>query len=135
MPVINRERGARMQKFRIGMVGVGETGTPLLKQLLDASFVDLVGVADLDLQLPGILLAKERGVPVTDNFIEIAEQGERVDIIIDVTGSRKVREDLRRYMQFSGNTHTVIVHERVALLMLSLGAGRWVETRHDELSY
>ncbi|MEN7433673.1 MULTISPECIES: oxidoreductase [Chromobacteriaceae] len=124
-----------MQKFRIGMVGVGETGTPLLKQLLDASFVDLVGVADLDLQLPGILLAKERGVPVTDNFIEIAEQGERVDIIIDVTGSRKVREDLRRYMQFSGNTHTVIVHERVALLMLSLGAGRWVETRHDELSY
>lgn len=117
------------------MVGVGETGTPLLKQLLDAPFVELVGVADLDLQLPGVLLAKERGVAVTDNFIEIAEQGDRVDIIIDVTGSRKVREDLRRYMQFSGNTHTVIVHERVALLMLSLGAGRWVETRHDELSY
>ncbi|AXE31132.1 oxidoreductase [Chromobacterium phragmitis] len=124
-----------MRKFRIGMVGVGETGTPLLKQLLDAPFVELVGVADLDLQLPGVLLAKERGVAVTDNFIEIAEQGDRVDIIIDVTGSRKVREDLRRYMQFSGNTHTVIVHERVALLMLSLGAGRWVETRHDELSY
>ncbi len=124
-----------MQKFRIGMVGVGETGTPLLKQLLDAPFVEMVGVADLDLQLPGVLLAKERGVPVTDNFIEIAEQGSRVDIIIDVTGSRKVREDLRRYMQFSGNTHTVIVHERVALLMLSLGAGRWVETRHDEMTY
>ncbi|MGC0150842.1 oxidoreductase [Chromobacterium vaccinii] len=117
------------------MVGVGETGTPLLKQLLDAPFVELVGVADLNLDLPGIGLARERGVAVTDNFIEIAEQGERVDIIIDVTGSRKVREDLRRYMQFSGNAHTVIVHERVALLMLSLGAGRRVETRHDELSY
>ncbi|WP_434634292.1 oxidoreductase [Chromobacterium sp. CV08] len=124
-----------MQKFRIGMVGVGETGTPLLKQLLDAPFVELVGVADLNLDLPGIRLARERGVAVTDNFIEIAEQGERVDIIIDVTGSRKVREDLRRYMQFSGNAHTVIVHERVALLMLSLGAGHRVETRHDELSY
>ncbi|QEL55826.1 oxidoreductase [Chromobacterium paludis] len=124
-----------MQKFRIGMVGVGETGTPLLKQLLDAPFVEMVGVADLNLQLPGVLLAKEKGVPVTDNFIEIAEQGSRVDIIIDVTGSRKVREDLRRYMQFSGNAHTVIVHERVALLMLSLGAGHWVETRHDELAY
>ncbi|POZ61591.1 oxidoreductase [Chromobacterium alticapitis] len=124
-----------MQKFRIGMVGVGETGTPLLKQLLDAPFVEMVGVADLDLQLPGVLLAKERGVAVTDNFIEIAEQGSLVDIIIDVTGSRKVREDLRRYMQFSGNTHTVIVHERVALLMLSLGAGYWVETRHDEMAY
>ncbi|UGA36713.1 hypothetical protein JOS77_20950 [Chromobacterium haemolyticum] len=49
-----------------------------------------------------------------------------------MTGSRKVREDLRRYMQFSGNTHTVIVHERVALLMLSLGAGKLVTTRHDD---
>ena len=38
-------------------------------------------------------------------------------------------------MQFSGNTHTVIVHERIALLMLSLGAGKMVQTRHDELSY
>ncbi|UTH72953.1 oxidoreductase [Chromobacterium sp. IIBBL 290-4] len=126
---------AIMEKFRVGMVGVGETGTPLLKQLLDAPFVEVVGVADLDLQLPGVRLAQEKGVAVTANFIEIAEQGERVDIIIDVTGSRKVREDLRRYMQFSGNTHTVIVHERVALLMMSLGAGQRVDTRHDEMTY
>lgn len=124
-----------MEKFKVGVIGAGETGTPLLRQLLDASFVQVVGVADLNLGLPGILLAKQRNVPVTNNFIEIAEQGESVDIIIDVTGSRKVREDLRRFMQFSGNHHTVIVHERVALLMLSLGAGQLVETRHDELSY
>ncbi len=117
------------------MVGVGETGTPLLRQLLAAPFVDMVGVADLDLELPGVKLAKEQGVPVTDNFIEIAELGAQVDIIIDVTGSRKVRDDLRRFMQFSGNAHTVIVHERVALLMLSLGAGELVATRHDELAY
>lgn len=58
-------------------------------------------MADLNLELPGIRLAQEHGVPVTSNFIEIAEQGEEVDIIIDVTGSRKVREDLRRFMQFS----------------------------------
>lgn len=124
-----------MEKYRIGMIGAGVTGTPLLRQLLDAPFVEMVGVADLDLRLPGIALAREHGVPVTSNFIEIAEQGDRVDIIIDVTGSRKVREDLRRFMQFSGNSHTVIVHERVALLMMSLGAGQQVETQHEEMGY
>lgn len=121
-----------MNKIRVAMVGAGETGEPLLRQLLGAAFVQLVGVAELDLSLPGVALAREHGVPVTDNFIELAEQGEGVDIIIDLTGSRKVREDLRRFMQFAGNTHTVIMHERIALLMMSLSAGKLLETRHDE---
>ncbi len=124
-----------MEKIRIAMVGAGETGTPLLKQLLAAPFVELVGVAELNLALPGIEIARAAGVPVTDNFIELAEQGERIDIIIDLTGSRKVREDLRRFMQFAGNNHTVIMHERIALLMMSLSAGTLVQTRHESLSY
>ena len=124
-----------MEKIRIAMVGAGETGTPLLKQLLAAPFVELVGVAELNLALPGIAIAREAGVPVTDNFIELAEQGERIDIIIDLTGSRKVREDLRRFMQFAGNSHTVIMHERIALLLMSLSAGTLVSTRHESLSY
>ncbi|MDC7714887.1 oxidoreductase [Vogesella sp. LYT5W] len=124
-----------MEKIRIAMVGAGETGTPLLKQLLAAPFVELVGVAELNLALPGIAIARAAGVPVTDNFIELAEQGERIDIIIDLTGSRKVREDLRRFMQFAGNSHTVIMHERIALLMMSLSAGSLVATRHESLSY
>ncbi len=129
------QSGVEMEKIRVAMVGAGETGTPLLKQLLAAEFVELVGVAELNLALPSVALALEYGVPVTDNFIELAEQGERVDIIIDLTGSRKVREDLRRFMQFAGNTHTVIMHERIALLMMSLSAGKLVATRHESLSY
>lgn len=124
-----------MDKFRIGVIGAGETGTPLLQQLLNAEFVEVVAVADLLSDTPGMRLARERGVTVTHNGLDIAEMGEKVDIIIDMTGSPKVREDLRRYMQFSGNTHTVIVHERVALLMLSLCSGRMVQPIHSELSY
>lgn len=124
-----------MEKIRVAMVGAGETATPLLKQLLASDFVELVGVAELNLALPGVALVKEHGIPVTDNFIELAEQGERVDIIIDLTGSRKVREDLRRFMQFAGNSHTVIMHERIALLLMSLSAGKLVQTRHESLSY
>lgn len=124
-----------MEKIRVAMVGAGETATPLLEQLLAAPFVEIVGVAELDLTLPGVDIARAAGVPVTDNFIELAEQGERIDIIIDLTGSSKVREDLRRFLQFSGNTRTVIMHERIALLMMSLSAGKLQQTRHQPLMY
>lgn len=124
-----------MKKFRIGVIGAGETGTPLLQQLLDAPFVEVVAVADLNTETPGMRIAKERGVLVTHNGLDIAEMGPQVDIIIDMTGSPKVREDLRRYMQFSGNGHTVIVHERVALLMLSLSTGELATSLHGESGY
>jgi predicted homoserine dehydrogenase-like protein len=124
-----------MKSFRIGVIGAGETGTPLLRQLLSAPFVTVVAVADLNAETPGMQLAAEQGVKVTHNGLDIAEMGNQVDIIIDMTGSPKVREDLRRFMQFSGNTHTVIVHERVALLMLSLCVGEHIAPTHGELAY
>lgn len=124
-----------MQGFRIAVVGAGETGTPLLKQLLTAPFVTVLGVADLDLSMPGIALAKEHGVKVTNNFMELAVLGNEVDIIIDVTGAPKVREALRKHMVDSGNTHTLIMHESIALLMMSLSAGKLVSGKHGDQEY
>ena len=124
-----------MNGFRIAVIGAGETGTPLLKQLLDAPFVQVLGVADLDLTMPGIALAKERGVKVTADFMELARLGKDVDIIIDVTGAPKVRESLRKHMVESGNDHTLILHERIALLMMSLSAGQLCAGKHGEQAY
>ena len=124
-----------MNGFRIAVIGAGETGTPLLKQLLDAPFVQVLGVADLDLTMPGIALAKERGVKVTADFMELARLGKEVDIIIDVTGAPKVREALRKHMVDSGNDHTLILHERIALLMMSLSAGQLCAGKHGEQAY
>lgn len=124
-----------MNGFRIAVIGAGETGTPLLKQLLDAPFVQVLGVADLDLTMPGIALAKERGVKVTAEFMELARLGKDVDIIIDVTGAPKVRESLRKHMVESGNDHTLILHERIALLMMSLSAGQLCAGKHGEQAY
>jgi predicted homoserine dehydrogenase-like protein len=130
------EQGKRthpMQAFQIVVIGAGQTGTPLLQQLLDAPFVQLRGVADLDLNQPGIALARARGVPVTTHFMELVDPS--VDIIIDVTGSPQVREALRSKMVETGNTHTLIMHEAIALLMMSLSAGRQVASRHGDLEY
>ena len=122
-----------MQAVRIVVIGAGQTGTPLLQQLLDAPFVQLLGVADLDLNQPGIALARARGVPVTTRFMELVDAA--VDIIIDVTGSLQVRESLRSKMVETGNTHTLIMHEAIALLMMSLSAGRLVVGKHSDLEY
>ena len=124
-----------MQAFRIVGIGAGDTGTPLLQQLFNAPFVQVLGVADLNLELPGIALARQHQVPVTDNFMELVSLGSQVDIIIDVTGATKVREQLRQYMVDSRNAHTVIMHEQIALLMMSLSAGKLVDSKHGLQQY
>ncbi|MCU7809644.1 MAG: oxidoreductase [Candidatus Thiodiazotropha sp. (ex Notomyrtea botanica)] len=124
-----------MDTIRIILIGAGETGTPLLHQLLAASFVEVVGVADLNDQMPGIQLAREHGVKTTNNFMSLVQLGDAVDIIIDVTGVAKVREELRRYMQESGNHHTIIMHELIAVLLMSLSQDKLVSMKHNSVGY
>ncbi|MCG5241729.1 oxidoreductase [Azospirillum doebereinerae] len=121
--------------FRVAVIGAGETGTPLLRTLLDAPFVELLGVADLDAEAPGARLARERGVATTTDFMELARLGDRLDILIDVTGVPAVREALRREMLDSDNHHTLIVHETVVQLILSLLSGQLVRLKHDAQDY
>ncbi|WP_025917821.1 oxidoreductase [Herminiimonas sp. CN] len=124
-----------MKKIRIGVIGAGETGTPLLKQLLNTNFVEVVGVADLNQEMPGIKLAHEHGVMTTTNFMDIAQLGNGVDILIDVTGVAKVREQLRDHFQKSNNHHTIIMHELIAVLMMSLSRNELISSKHDQHDY
>jgi len=124
-----------MDKIRIVVIGAGETGTPLLQQLLAAPFVEVVGVADLNQDMPGIALARQHHVPTTDDFMTLIRRGDAVDIIIDVTGVAPVREQLRRHMQESGNHHTIIMHELIAVLLMSLSQGKLVSMKHNPADY
>lgn len=124
-----------METIRIVLIGAGETGTPLLKQLLAASFVKVLGVADLNDQMPGIQLAKQHGVTTSNDFMSLVRLGDEVDIVIDVTGVAKVREQLRQYMQESGNRHTIIMHELIAVLLMSLSQGKLVSMKHNPVDY
>ena len=124
-----------MEKIRIVLIGAGDTGTPLLRQLIDVDFVEMVGVADLNQDQPGILLAKEHGVPTTADFMSLVNLGTAVDIVIDVTGVAKVRDQLRKFLQDSGNHHTIIMHERIAVLLMSLSQGKLVSMKHNSSDY
>jgi predicted homoserine dehydrogenase-like protein len=121
--------------IRIGVVGAGETGTPLLRELLSAAFVDVVGVADLDPEAPGMALARTHGCATFDDAMDVAELGDGVDIIIDTTGVPEVRDRLRTQMQDSGNRHTIIMHELIAVLLMSLSQGRLVSSKHAAVDY
>ncbi len=124
-----------MKKVRIALIGAGETGTPLLKQLLSAAFVQMVGVADLDNEMPGMKLAREHGVVTTNDFMTLVGLDDAVDIVIDVTGVAKVRDQLRRYLQETGNHHTIIMHELIAVLLMSLSQGKLVSMKHNPVDY
>ena len=124
-----------MDTIKVAVIGAGETGTPFLRQLLAADFVDVVGVADLDEDAPGMALARAHGRLTTTDFMDLAALREKIDVIIDVTGVPEVRDRLRNSMQESGNRHTIIMHEMIAILMMSLSRGRLVATKHEAVDY
>jgi predicted homoserine dehydrogenase-like protein len=121
--------------IRIGVVGAGETGTPLLRELFAAPFVDVVGVADLDPDAPGAALARAHDCATFSDAMDVARLDDGVDIIIDTTGVPEVRDRLRTHMQESGNHHTIIMHELIAVLLMSLSQGRLVSSKHGAVDY
>ncbi len=124
-----------MNKFTVGIIGAGRAAMEMLQQLASADFVNIVGIADMNENAPGIALAHEHNIPTTTDMAEILAKGEQLDILIDVTGVKKVRDSLRQHMQDSGNHHTVIMHERISALLISLAKGKLVEMKASDDDY
>ena len=123
-----------MQKIRVAVVGGGRTGTPLIDDLLRRPFVELVGVADVDTDSPGSVLARDNGVFVTSDFEELASMGDGVDIIIEVSGDPEVKPKLKNAFVVQGNRTTIIMQDIVARLIMSIVADSDVllESVHPE---
>jgi len=123
------------EHFKIAVIGAGHAGIELLQKLFEAEFVDIIGVADTNQDAPGMLLARENRVPTTTDMNDLLVNSQEIDIIIDVTGVKAVRDGLRSHMQESGNYHTVIMHERISALLLSLFSGEMVQTKASDDFY
>lgn len=124
-----------MNHFSIGIIGAGQAAIEMLQQLLQAEYVTITGIADMNDNAPGMALAREHNIPTTTDMADILEAGEQLDILIDVTGVKKVRDLLRQHMQTSGNQHTVIMHERISALMISLANGKLVDMKASDQDY
>ncbi len=110
-------------KVRMAVIGAGRTGTPLIENLLEIPYIELVGVCDLDPEAPGAQLAKRYDVFFTQSVDELAARGEEIDMIIEVTGNPEVKPRLKEIFIEQGNKTTVILHDIVARLVLSIATG------------
>lgn len=124
-----------LDKFKIAVIGGGNAGLELLDRLFNAEFVEILGVADTNPAAPGIILAKEHDIPVTTDMYDLLVDSSQIDILIDVTGIKTVRDALRSHMQETGNYHTVIMHERISALLLSLFNGSMISTKASDEFY
>lgn len=125
-----------MSQQCIAIVGLGRVGSAFLEGLLnhDADGAHVVAVAEQG-DTPGTRLAKSKGIPVQDIDALIA-QGEKIDILFDLTGNAKVRQELREKMMASNNRHTLIATESVAQLIWALISSEVALPKvHDKAGY
>ncbi|MFQ5779572.1 MAG: histidine kinase [Nitrospiria bacterium] len=81
----------------MAIIGAGMGGTSLIEILYNDPLVQIVGVADVDKNAPGIALAKRFKIPVTRNYKKLL-RSKKADLIINVTGNQSVEETLQMTM-------------------------------------
>jgi len=78
---------------RVILIGAGGRGRALVELFHKDPNIEMVGVADRDEKAPGLVLARELGLPVTTNYRNLLARV-TADIIIDVTGDPEVDREI-----------------------------------------
>jgi len=110
-------------KVRIAVVGGGRTGTPLIQEFLKRPYAELVGVADVDPKSPGAQLAQDNGAVFTTDALHFAKMDGEVDLLFEVSGDPTLKRRLKEAFVEAGNQHTIIVHDLVARLVMTVVSG------------
>ena len=108
----------------VALIGAGRTGSPLLKEMLKDSYINIVGVADLDASAEGMTLAGEKGLFTTTDPIKLIDKGEEIDILVEVSGDASLKKVIKDEFQKSGNRKTIIMHDLIARLFISMTTGQ-----------
>src|SRR5262244_2990396 len=80
----------------VAMIGAGRGGKALMEIFANDPLVDIVAVAEINDAAPGLPLAKRLKIPVTRDY-RLLLNLERVDLIIDVSGSPEVWQSLQDF--------------------------------------
>jgi len=78
---------------RVILIGAGIGGRALVELFRKDPTVEIVGVVDKNKEAPGLVLARELGLPVATNYRELLAS-EAADLIIDVTGDPDIGREI-----------------------------------------
>jgi methyl-accepting chemotaxis protein len=101
------------------IVGAGQGGTSVLKALSGINTVKITGICDVNANSPGILLAKQLGIPTYGDLNDIFAISS-LDVIIEATGSSKVQDIINS----NKRQETAVVDSHGANLMMLLVGSR-----------
>jgi homoserine dehydrogenase len=109
-------------KIRVALLGLGEVGQTFAEHFLEkiqehGAPVQIVAVADRNIDSPVALGFSQNGVPVYKDALDVANLGDQVDIIFDLTNNSRLRQELRLKLLETKNKHTLIATEIVARLL------------------
>ena len=113
-------KGEKMQKQKVAIVGLGRVGSSFLDELLclTGKGVKVAYAVEMN-DTPGRRSAEAAGVKVL-TIDELIAIGEAVDIVFDLTGIPEVRKELREKFFATNNRHTVIAPESIAHFLWSI---------------
>ena len=94
-PTSKRTRQRTASATRVAILGGGRGGRALLEIFAQDPLARIVGLGESKPRTLGTKLARQLGVPVTQDYREILNMKE-VDLIIDVTGSPEVERALHK---------------------------------------
>lgn len=96
------------------IVGAGKGGTELLKILHETEIFTVVAVIDVSDEAPGIMLARQLGIPVFSDWRPHLTS--EIDIVVEVTGKEEVFNQIRE----KRSKATVVIPGSVAFIITKL---------------
>lgn len=111
-----------MGKQIIAIVGLGRMGSAFLEELMCVVEKGMkVAYAVEKNDTPGRRMAETYHVNIV-SIDQLIAEGDKVDVIFDLTGSTETRKELREKLHACGNRHTVIAPESIARMMWAIMA-------------
>ncbi len=109
-----------MKKHNIAIVGLGRVGSVFLNELLNENVSGVKVVAAVEKAETLAKAAAAQSHVKVLSLDELVAEGDKVDVVFDLSGGTNVAEELLGKYAAQGNLHTIVAPERMAHLMLTL---------------